>query len=167
MTLERTISRYFGLDDETWMRHANPWSFWTRLPILLAFVVAIWSRVWVGRWAVIPVAILIVWTFVNPRAFRKPDSTNNWVSKAVFGERIWKDRDRINIPEHHRRFPTLLTGIAFLGIPLVIWGVYRLHIWTTVLGLGTTYIGKLWYLDRMVWLYNDMKDHEEYQKWLY
>lgn len=167
MTLERTVSRFFVLDDETWMRHANPWSFWTRLPILLAFVVAIWSRIWVGRWAVIPVAILIVWTFVNPRAFRKPDSTKNWVSKAVFGERIWKDRDRITIPEHHHRFPTLLTGIALLGILFIIWGVYHLHIWPTILGLGTTYIGKLWYLDRMVWLYNDMKEHEEYQKWLY
>lgn len=167
MTFERRVSEFFGLDDETWMRHANPWSFWTRLPILFAFVLAIWSRVWIGQWAVIPIVILTVWTLVNPRAFGKPDSTKNWVSKAVFGERIWKDRDKIEVPEQHRRFPTILTGIALLGLPFLIYGVYSLHTWLTIMGVGVTYFAKLWYLDRMVWLYEDMKEHEEYREWLY
>lgn len=28
-------------------------------------------------------------------------------------------------------------------------------------------LGKSWYLDRMVWLYEDMKDLPEYKKWLF
>ncbi|MGH1393463.1 MAG: DUF6653 family protein [Trichormus sp.] len=29
-------------------------------------------------------------------------------------------------------------------------------------------LGKLWYLDRMVWLYTEMKDiNPEYRSWLY
>jgi len=36
------------------------------------------------------------------------------------------------------------------------------------LGLPVTYMGKSWFLDRMVWLYEDMKEtHPEYRKWLY
>ena len=50
MTVEKRIASAFGLDDEGWARHANPWSGWTRvittLPLLIA---AIWSRAWVGR----------------------------------------------------------------------------------------------------------------------
>lgn len=30
MTLERKIAGIFKLDDENWMRHANPVSVWTR-----------------------------------------------------------------------------------------------------------------------------------------
>ena len=30
------------------------------------------------------------------------------------------------------------------------------------------YLGKMWFLDRMVWLYEDMKDTTpEYRSWLY
>ena len=38
------------------------------------------------------------------------------------------------------------------------------------LGVGTVlvYAGKVWFLDRMVWLYEDMKDSTtEYSSWLY
>ena len=35
-------------------------------------------------------------------------------------------------------------------------------------GLSVTMLGKLWFLDRMVWLYEDMKDTSEtYRSWLY
>ncbi len=30
MTLERTIADLFSLNDEAWLRHANPWSVFTR-----------------------------------------------------------------------------------------------------------------------------------------
>jgi len=33
MTAQR-IPGAFGMSDTVWARHANPWSVWTRLPIL-------------------------------------------------------------------------------------------------------------------------------------
>ena len=36
MTLERKIASAFRMDDETWKRHANPWSVWTRNTVLAA-----------------------------------------------------------------------------------------------------------------------------------
>jgi hypothetical protein len=49
---------------------------------------------------------------------------------------------------------------------LVIWGA--LAIWPTLLGATVVYLSKLWFIDRMVWLYEDMKNVEpEYRSWLY
>jgi len=42
-----------------------------------------------------------------------------------------------------------------------------LEIWPALLGLVLVMICKLWFVDRMVWLYEDMKDqHPTYREWL-
>lgn len=167
MTLERKISSIFKLDDGTWLKHANPWSVWTRNTALPVLVIAFWSRVWLGWWALIPIAIALIWTYINPRIFPKAKSTDNWASKGVLGERIWANRDKIEVPEHHKRVPTILNLIGGIGGIFVIWSVYFLEIWPLLVGAALVYCGKLWYLDRMVWLYEDMKHVPEYGKWLY
>jgi len=45
MTLERKIAGLFKLTDENWMKHANPWSVWTRYSVLPLIVLAFWSRI--------------------------------------------------------------------------------------------------------------------------
>lgn len=44
---------------------------------------------------------------------------------------------------------------------LVILGVYLLESWPTILGTVMVYLGKLWFLDRMVWLWEDMGREEK------
>jgi hypothetical protein len=39
----------------------------------------------------------------------------------------------------------------------VVWGVVRLAVWPTLFGAVLVYTGKLWLLDRMAWLYEDVK----------
>ena len=99
MTLERTIAQIFRMDDATWMRHANPWSGILRLTALPAFIVAFWSRLWLGWWAVIPVIIVILWTWYNPRIFAAPQSLDHWMSKGAMGERVWLNRDAVPVPD--------------------------------------------------------------------
>ncbi|CUH46203.1 hypothetical protein RUA4292_00368 [Ruegeria atlantica] len=52
MDIARFSERLMGMKDEIWLRHANPWSVWTRvltpLPLL---ALAIWSREWIDNWA--------------------------------------------------------------------------------------------------------------------
>lgn len=48
MTLERKIAQTFALDDETWLRHANPWSLVLRNTVLPHLILAFWSRLWLG-----------------------------------------------------------------------------------------------------------------------
>jgi len=167
MTLEERISSAFRMDEETWLRHANPWSVWTRLTALPLLVAAFWSREWLGWWAIIPVTLAVLWTYLNPRIFKRPESTDSWASRSVLGERVWLNRDRIPVPEHHRRVPVILNLIAATGTVPIVWGVYRLEVWPLLPGFAMVYLGKLWYLDRMVWLYQDMKENPEYRDWLY
>ena len=168
MSLEKHLAKSFGLNEENWMRHSNPWSVWTRNTALPLLIFAFWSRVWIGWYSLIPISIAILWTWFNPRLFKKPASTKNWASRAVLGERVWMNRKNVEVPERHRVFPNILSGIAGLGGLLVIVGVYQTHIWITFVGSILVYSGKLWFLDRMVWLYMDMKDkNEDYAKWTY
>ncbi len=168
MAFEKKISAFFKLDDETWMRHANPWSVRTRFIIFPILAVAIWSRVWLGWYCLIPVGIVLIWTWLNPRAFSKPKTTKAWSSKAVFGERIWIKRKELPISKHHLKAIVVLNCITISGIPFFIWGLYELQIWPTVLGVVLVYVGKMWFLDRMVWIYEDMKKKsEEYASWDY
>lgn len=168
MTFENKIARLFRMDDATWARHANPWSVVTRATVLPMFIIAIWSRLWIGSWSLLLVAIAVGWTWLNPRLFSQPQSTDNWASKSVLGERVWLNRQTVPVPQHHRVFPNLLNGIAFVGILFVVWGLIKLAAWPTVFGLALTYVGKFWFLDRMVWLYSEMKDaNRDYQSWLY
>lgn len=168
MTLERKIAAAFNINETTWMRHANPWSVWTRNTVLPLLILAIWSRIWLGWWTLIPVTLAVLWIWLNPRIFSQPNSTNNWASKAVFGERVWLNRDKISVPNHHRHTPNILSFVSLVGVIFVIWGLVALNIWATLLGNILVMLSKLWFLDRMVWLYEDMKDKDiEYQSWLY
>jgi hypothetical protein len=51
----KSLERLMSMDDRVWRRHANPWSGWTRVTALPLLVLAIWSRVWIGWWAVLAV----------------------------------------------------------------------------------------------------------------
>ena len=156
------------MSDATWKRHANPWSVITRIPILPLLALAIWSREWFAWWSLAPISLLTLWTIVNPRAFPKPRSTNNWASKGTFGERVWLNDKVIPIPAHHRNWARwLAVANGFALIPMV-WGLYVLNPWAAGLGAILASALKIWFVDRMVWLYEDMKDASpEYRSWLY
>jgi hypothetical protein len=152
------------MDDDTWARHANPWSVWSRTTVLPALILAAWSRVWLGWWALVPGVVGLLWTWLNPRLFGRPESMDNWASKAVLGERVWMNRDEEPVPAHHRWAPNILNVISAAGTLFVVWGVVQLAVWPTLFGAALVYAGKLWFLDRMVWLYEDTK-HARPEDW--
>ncbi len=168
MDIYRAAEKLMGMSDETWQRHAHPLSVWTRvflgLPLL---VLAIWSRVWIGWWWLLALAGVLAFVWLNPRFTPVPRHTDNWAAKATFGERVWLNRKAVPIPEHHRLAPNILTGVSIAGVPFLAWGLYALEIWPTLFGAALVYLGKMWFVDRMVWLYDDMKDkHPDYAAWL-
>lgn len=168
MDIGAVTEKGMGMDPEVWSRHANPWSGWTRVPILPALAFAVWSRVWLGWWCLAIVAVLLVWIWFNPRVFPKPESTDNWMSRGVIGERVWLNRKKISIPTHHARWAIWLSIVSGLGVLPIVWGLWQLEIWPLLLGLALTVGGKLWFLDRMVWLYADMAEASpEYRAMLY
>jgi hypothetical protein len=61
----------------------------------------------------------------------------------------------------------ITTTISIGGVAILMYGLVVLEIWPTVAGAAIAFLGKTWYVDRMVWLYEDMKHIPEYEEWLY
>jgi len=168
MPLEQTIARFFGMTDNVWARHASPWSVWTRYSTLPILIISVWSRVWIGWWAAVPVIASLIWVYINPRVFSRPVTTDTWTSKSVLGERVWLNRKQIPVPGHHYNMIYLLTAWSAIGAVICVYGLIVLSIWPTIIGIVLVKIGKTWFLDRMVILYDEMKDNNpEYRSWLY
>ena len=157
-----------SMDEATWERHANPISVWTRvatgLPLILG---ATWSVKPLGYWSLAVIAPVVFWIWLNPRLFSVPTKTNNWGSKVTFGERIWLNKAERSIPNHHRTWATFLSIVSGIGFVIALVGAYQNHLLLTVVGGTISWFGKMWFCDRMVWLYTDMKDsNPEYSGWL-
>ena len=168
MNLERSIAGLFRLDSENWLRHANPWSVYTRTAVYPLLALAIWSRVWIGWWALVPTAAALLWMWLNPRLFPAPRSTKGWSSRAVFGERVLMNRNNVPVPKHHVRMSRLLNSLNAVSSAPFIYGLIALEPVYTIGGIFLTMAFKFWYLDRMVWLFEDMRDERsEYADWVY
>ena len=147
-------ARLMGMDDAVWRRHANPWAGLSRFTALPLLVLAIWSRVWIGSFAWLAVGAALVWIWWNPRAFAPPSTLNHWVSRADLGEQVFLHR-RDELPRHHLAWADGLSLAALPGVCLLAWGLWRLDPTATLSGMALTVLPKLWFCDRMVWLYAD------------
>jgi hypothetical protein len=157
MSLESRLAHVFGLKGEdAWRRHANPWSVSTRIPIPVLLVAAIWSRAWIGLWSLIPIGLVLAWTLVNPRLFPEPRSLDHWASRSVLGETVWARRKETPLPPRHRIAPLVLSAISAAGLPFLVWGLIVLDPWMTAFGVAVQSAGKVWFLDRMALLYDDV-----------
>lgn len=157
MTLEKKIASVFNLTGDNWMKHANPWSIWTRFATLPFLILAIWSRTWIGWYSLIPILLLIIWLLINPTLFKKPISFDNWGSKSVLGERFWSQRKTTPVPKHHNTPILILTILQAIGGFFLIIGLWQLELNWTIIGAITVYLAKMWFLDRMVWIFEDMQ----------
>lgn len=71
------------MKEQTWERHSNPLSVWTRVFTNPLVCVPVWNRSWRQ---VIPVA---AWFVLNPRLFPPPKDDSSWATRSVLGEQIW------------------------------------------------------------------------------
>ena len=137
-TTGKRLAARFGPEDEGgWERHANPASVWTRFAALPMLAASIWSRDWIGAWCLVPSSLSLVWMAVNPLFFGPPDSTRNWASKAVFGERIFVHRDQVQLPPQFRsRVPQLIQVFQALGLVPLAYGLVALDPVATATGVA-------------------------------
>ena len=156
MAIRSYLEHAMGMSDAVWERHSNPWSGWSRITIPPLLALAIWSRAWIGWMALFPFGLVILWTWWNPRIFPVPKSQDNWMTRGVLGERIWLDRHKKPIPAHHAKAAKILAILSGLGLPPLAWGLWSYDAWAVVVGITIISLGKLWFLDRMVWLRQDM-----------
>ncbi|MCK0166516.1 hypothetical protein MWU52_03020 [Jannaschia sp. S6380] len=156
MEIFAAAERLMTMDDRAWARHANPWSVWSRATTLPLIALAVWSRVWIGWWALIPVALALGWTWLNPRLFPPPRDRDTWPGRGTLGERVWLRRGQIDLPSHHVRAAWVLTATSAFGAVPLVWGLVVLDAGWTICGIALVAGPKLWFVDRMVWLHQDM-----------
>ena len=157
----------FRMDEEAWARHANPWSVWTRVASWPALMLVVWSFHWFGEWSLLPLAVVAGWLVLNPHAFPPPASTRSWASRAVLGERVYLLRELHPIPVEHANAATALSIGSGVGVLFLVAGLLTREPAAFLTGGAVVMLCKLWFLDRMVWLFEDMKDEvPEYAVWL-
>ncbi|MEL6322943.1 MAG: DUF6653 family protein [Pseudomonadota bacterium] len=130
MDIYNFSERFMGMDDVAWAKHANPWAVYTRFTGFPLIALVVWSRVWIGSWFWVLLALCICWIWVNPRLFSAPHSLNNWASRGVIGERLFLNRKTERIARHHIHMGNGLSVVSCLG-------------------------AKAWFADRMVWVWFD------------
>jgi hypothetical protein len=136
------------MKEQTWERHSNPWSGWSRMVGYWALLGAIFlHNVWF-------IGIVIVFLIINPKLFPPPKHQKAWMSKSVLGEQIYTKTGMLK-----KDLPTFLN---FLNLPFFVGSVYfsyTQNLWLAILTciLSTTY--KLWFLDRMVSIYDQRPEN--------
>lgn len=154
MPTPERIARFFKMDDEAWRRHANPWSVFTRLAAVPAMILAVWSRAWIGWWALGPVAGVLAWLWINPRAFAPVGPDRGWAARGIYGERWWLENRR-RAHEDYRSLLRWLIALGLAGFVALIWGLVALRAWPTLYGATLLIIAQLWRIDRMGLLYEE------------
>jgi hypothetical protein len=109
------VAGAFRMTDETWFRHAHPWSVFTRFAAIPPLVLSIWSRAWIGWWCLLPLAAVALWLWLNPRVFPPVRTPTRWASKGIHGEMLWARRPPA-VPTAHRTAFRLIAVPGVVGI---------------------------------------------------
>ena len=129
------------LSKSTWKKHANPLSGWSRLLSYPLLFVALWYHNWIA------LAAVAVWFIVNPVIFPEPKSIDNWMSKSVLGEQLWTEKVRTKFPHVFNVF----NGVFFI---VALYASYQNLFWHVFYSVILSSTFKLWFLDRMVAMYD-------------
>jgi hypothetical protein len=154
-TLPR-FAKIFGMTDEAWQRHANPWSVHTRFAAIPAGILAICSRTWLGWWALVPVGLVIVWLWLNPHVFPAVREPRSWAAKGIYGEKLWLNEPESVSPECRSALRWLIIP-GVVGMLLLAWGLAQLDLWPTIFGATLVTLAQLWRIDRLGLFYEQRK----------
>jgi len=142
--------------ENMWKRHANPWSVWTRFAAIPAFILAVWSRAWIGAWSLVPIALVVIWLYLNVLVFPPIDTPSSWASKGIYGEKLWLSK-RAELPRHYDIVQKWLIALGVLGMILIGIGLTLLHFWLCLLGAVVLILAQLWRIDRFSTLYETLQ----------
>ena len=126
---------------ETWARHSNPWSGWTRLLTYPLVFVPVWNRSWSQA---VPV---VLWLRLNPRLFPSPKDRSSWMTRGVLGEQLWTRARPLD-------FSLLLNAPLALSFALALRMAYSRRFRKLLLFGGIAFALKLWFVNRMTAYYD-------------
>jgi hypothetical protein len=129
------------LSKQTWQRHSNPLSVWSRVLTNPLVYVPVWNR---SLAQAVPVAL---WFVLNPRLFPSPKDDSAWATRAVLGEQLWMKGSKVGIP----MALNATSGVCFV---VGLRSAYRRRL-SPLVACGVLALGfKMLFLTRMVDLYD-------------
>ena len=132
------LDRYF------WARHANPKSGWSRIVSLPLLMACIYHRNWRG------LALTVAFVVLNPVLFSPPDDDSAWMTKVVYGERLWTQGERAYL-----KYPGVLNVLNGVASVYAVYAALRQRPTETALATALSMAGKFWFVAEMVHLYED------------
>jgi len=94
------------------------------------------------------------WFTANPVIFSPPEDDSSWATRCVLGEQLWTARRR-------RDFPMALNATSAVFYAGALLAAYKRRFWPMMFFGGTSYLLKLWFLDRMTFYYEEHREREE------
>ena len=81
-------------------------------------------------------------------------SEPHWASKGVFGERIWAERNKVELPDQFKSAAVENATYMFqlVGTMVLAHGLIQLDLLAVVSGIVIVQCAKAWFIDRMVLL---------------
>jgi hypothetical protein len=134
--------------ETAWKRHSNPWSGWTRILTYPLVYVPFWNRSWKQG------VLVGAWFTANPFVFPAPKDDSSWVTRSVLGEQLWTAKWR-------RDFPMALTATSAVFFAGALVAAYRQRLWPMMFCGGSSYLLKMWFLDRMTFYYEEHRKPED------
>ena len=166
MDIFAATERLMRMSDVAWARHANPWSVLTRLFAGPLIFFALWSPYWIGWTALLVIGLAVAWLVINPRLFPSPKTTDSWSARGVLGERAFLNRKAVPIPAEFARLGWITTSISIGFLVLFVYGFLYGRFWLGFAAWHGALVAKVWFVDRMAWLWDVMKDrHPVYRTW--
>jgi len=131
-----------ALDRYFWARHANPKSGWSRVASMPLLMACIYRRNWRG------LALTLAFVVLNPVLFSPPEDDSAWMTKVVYGERLWTQA------EHGRLgYPEVLNLFNGLAACYGLYAAVKQRPAETALATALSMALKLWFVAEMVHLY--------------
>jgi len=134
------LDRYF------WARHANPKSGWSRVASMPLLMTCLYHRNWRG------LALTLAFVLVNPLLFSPPEDDGAWMTRVVYGERLWTQA------EHgYLSYPEILNVFNGLAALYAVYAALKRRPVETALATALSMTLKLWFVAEMVHLYEESR----------
>ena len=121
------------MKEQTYERHSNPWSVWTRVLTNPLVYVPVWNRSW--RQAI----FVVSWFLLTPRLFPPPKDDSSWATRSVLGEQIWTRTI-------HSDLSMLINTLSALFFVLALYWAYARRLWKLISFGGFALVFKLWFI---------------------
>jgi len=131
-----------ALDRYFWARHANPLSGWSRVVSMPLLLTCIYRRDWRG------LVLTLLFVVFNPVLFSPPEDDSAWMTRVVYGERLWTQQDRA-----HTGYPEILNVFNGLAALYAVYAATKQRPAETALATALSMTLKFWFVAEMVHVY--------------